>query len=257
MRDVFDMPALLETLRAIRKRDAARARRRHAHAFPFRLVAALQLRGQLHLRRRCAAGRAPRAGALDRSGAVARPAGRRRPARAARRRCRSPKWRSSFRACGRRSACAPPTASTTCCCVLAICRARRSLRAARGSGAGRSAGAAAARAPRCSKSRSPEQKRLIAVEDAARYRDALGIPLPPGLRARAAAAGGGAGARTGSPLRPHARSFYPARDHLALWARCAAGRERFAALLLAAALSKEDSVPAASTANGATPRCCA
>ena len=33
----------------------------------------------------------------------------------------------------------------------------------------------------CSSCASPARRRLVAAEDAARYRDALGIPLPPGL----------------------------------------------------------------------------
>ena len=58
-------------------------------AVAVRRVAALQLRRQLPLRRRRAAGRAPRAGARGRSGAAARAARRRRAARAARSRRRS------------------------------------------------------------------------------------------------------------------------------------------------------------------------
>ena len=55
------------------------------------------------------------------------------------------------------------------------------------------------------------EKRLIAIEDAARYRDALGIPLPPGNRSRPTGASSGAGARTGSPLRPHPWTFHLAQ----------------------------------------------
>ena len=86
LRDVFDMPALVDTLRRIeRARDQA-GDRRFDHAVAVRVGAALRLRRQLHLRRRRAAGRAPRAGALDRSGAAARAARRGRAAGAARRR---------------------------------------------------------------------------------------------------------------------------------------------------------------------------
>ena len=59
------------------------------------------------------------------------------------------------------------------------------------------------------------EKRLIAVEDAARYRDALGIPLPPGLRPRSAA-GDRSGVGTGSPLRPDSRTLHLARSQLPL-----------------------------------------
>ena len=67
--------------------QCARACRRYAYPFALCFLAALQLRSQLHLRRRCAAGRAPRPGAFHRSGAVARPAGRCRSARVAGCRC--------------------------------------------------------------------------------------------------------------------------------------------------------------------------
>ena len=42
----------------------------------------------------------------------------------------------------------------------------------------------------CWRSRSLGEKRLIAIEDAARYRDALGIPLPPGIATALLADGG-------------------------------------------------------------------
>jgi ATP-dependent Lhr-like helicase len=48
------------------------------------------------------------------------------------------------------------------------------------------------------------EQRFIAVEDAARYRDAIGVPLPPGLPVDAARAGRRSGRRSGAPLRPHA-----------------------------------------------------
>ena len=84
LRDHFDMPALVDTLRQDFVARAARDDHRFARAVAVRGVAALQLRRQLHLRRRRAAGGAARAGALGRSGAAARAARRRRAARAAR-----------------------------------------------------------------------------------------------------------------------------------------------------------------------------
>ncbi len=69
-----------------------------------------------------------------------------------------------------------------CCCAWAIFLARRS--------------SAVSRRPICMPSlerllrarrlleiKIAGEKRVIAVEDAARYRDALGIPLPPGIAA--------------------------------------------------------------------------
>ena len=76
LRDHFDMPALVDTLR--------RGDDRLEGPLAVRLVAALQLRRQLHLRRRRAAGGAPRAGIVGGPGAAPRAARRRRAARAAR-----------------------------------------------------------------------------------------------------------------------------------------------------------------------------
>ena len=55
-----------------------------------------------------------------------------------------------------------------------------------------------------------------------------GHSASPGNRARPAAAGSGAGARTGSPLRPDPRALHPARSHRPLCAGCAAGGKRLA-----------------------------
>ena len=84
----------------IEQRQVARACCGNAQALAVCLVAAVQLRGQFHLRRRRAAGRAPRAGADDRSGAVARAAGRGRSARTARRRCDCGSGRGGAVPCG-------------------------------------------------------------------------------------------------------------------------------------------------------------
>ena len=114
LRDHFDMPALVDTLRKLSSAHAARDDDRFEGAVAVCRVAALQLRRQLHLRRRRAAGRAARAGAVGRSGAAARAAWRRRAARAARsRRAR----RASSGSCSISTSsitCGPPTACTTC-----------------------------------------------------------------------------------------------------------------------------------------------
>ncbi len=52
------------------------------------------------------------------------------------------------------------------------------------------------------------EERLIAVEDAARYRDALGMPLPPGLPEALLEPVADRGRRSGAALRPHARPVH-------------------------------------------------
>ena len=107
---------------------AARRQRRIAEAVAVCGVAAVRLRRQLHLRRRCAAGRAARAGAVGRSIAAARADRRRRAARSARR----------IRARHARAGAAAPAAALPC----AIDRRRsRSAAAARRSVARRDRGA--------------------------------------------------------------------------------------------------------------------
>ncbi len=83
LRDVFDMPALMEMLRGDREPVAAGAYGGLADAEPVCGGAAVQLCGELHLRRRCSAGGAAGAGAFDRPGPAARADGRCGPARAA------------------------------------------------------------------------------------------------------------------------------------------------------------------------------
>ena len=152
-------------------------------AVAVRRVAALQLRRELPLRRRRAARRASRPGAGRRSGAAARAARRRRAARAARRRvdgrASSGSCSGSIRSTTRKSADARPRHAARArrphaeelACASASSARRRREPSARSSRARRVA-------RRCA---SPASARYIAVEDAARYRDALGVPLPPGI----------------------------------------------------------------------------
>ena len=86
LRDVFDMPALVDTLRRLETREIKAVTVDSTMPVPIRVGAPLRLRRQLHLRRRRAARRTPRAGAGDRPGAAARAARRSGAARAARRR---------------------------------------------------------------------------------------------------------------------------------------------------------------------------
>ena len=80
LRDVFDIPALAETLRAVQTRAGAGGAGGHGDAVALRGVAVVRVRGQLPVRRRRAAGRAPGAGADDRPVAAAGAAGIRRTA---------------------------------------------------------------------------------------------------------------------------------------------------------------------------------
>ena len=50
-------------------------------------------------------------------------------------------------------------------------------------------------------------ERWAVVEDVARLRDGLGVPVPPGVPARVHRAGGGPAGRPGRPLRPHPRAL--------------------------------------------------
>ena len=101
------------------------------------------------------------------------------------------------------------------------------------------------------------EKRLIAVEDAARYRDALGIPLPPGIAPALLQP-------VVAPVLELVRRF--ARTHgpftlREVTARFAWTRRRSRApcrrCCSTAAFWKGDSVPEASIASGVMPRCCA
>ena len=85
LRDIFDLPALTDILTRIRSRTIRVVDGRIADAVAVLVVAAVRLRRELPLRRRCAARRTARAGALGRSIAAARSDRRHRAARSARR----------------------------------------------------------------------------------------------------------------------------------------------------------------------------
>ena len=213
LRDFFDMPALVATLADVRSRKIRVATVDSETAVAVCRVAALQLRRELPLRRRRAAGRAPRAGARRRSGAAARAARRRRAARAAR---RGRRWTRSSGSCsGSIRSTSAKSADGVHDMLLVARRPRRATRfAARIVDAGRrrqrsrtlDRGAARAAA-----SASPASARYIAVEDAARYRDALGVPLPPGIPESLLAAGARSARRSRAALRAHARAVHRRR----------------------------------------------
>ena len=119
LRDIFDLPALTDIMRRVRSRSLARRQRRIAEAVAVCRVAAVRLRRQLHLRRRCAARRAAGAGAVGRSVAAARSDRRHRAARPARRiRARHARAGAAASA-GRASTRDRPTRFTICCCASA------------------------------------------------------------------------------------------------------------------------------------------
>ncbi len=146
-------------------------------AVALRPVAGLRLRGQLHVRGRRPAGRAPGPGPHPRPAHAGRAGGRRRAARAHRPRRPGRRSRPSCRPSTTGGGPATPTRPTTCCAGSATspsselrARSTERLRRRRWS---RTAGPS-----RCA---SPARSRLIAAEDAGRYRDALGVQTPPGL----------------------------------------------------------------------------
>ena len=153
-----------------------------------------------------------------------------------------------------------PTPSTTCSCGSATCRTTEIAGARRG---GRSfaravagARAGAAHRARAGRRRAP---RVIAVEDAARYRDALGAPLPQGIARGAPPAGARSARRSRAPLRAHARTVHDRRS-----ARDAFGIGQAMAEEALARIRghrprarRASSAPAARIASGAKPACCA
>ncbi len=156
-------------------RHHPRHRRRFRQAFALRLRAALLLHRQLHLRWRRSSRRTPRAGALHRSIAARgnsrqhrfpRAARQSRPRRsrtaAASARPRLPgaphRWLARSPPAPRRSLAEEIQARSTGGSITELTAARRAVRV-------RIAG----------------ETRFIPVEYAARYRDAVGVPLPPGL----------------------------------------------------------------------------
>ena len=129
LRDVFDLPALVELLAKVRSR-AVRVHTVDVHqVVAVCRVAALRLRRQLPLRRRRAAGRAPRPRAVGGPGAAGRAHRRGRAAHAGR--PRGAGGARARRAATARASTTParPTPCTTCCCGSATCRWPRSRRA--------------------------------------------------------------------------------------------------------------------------------
>ena len=212
LRDFFDMPALVQTLADLRSRKLRVVDRRFREAVAVCRLAALQLRRELS----------------------STTATRRSPSAARR---RSPSIRRSCASCSATRSCASCSIADAIDAVerqlqrldpkyharsvdgvhdmllaigdlttdeIAARSARRTTRRASRT-LGRSA-------PRAAAPRSPASTRYVAVEDAARYRDALGVPLPPGVARGAAAAGARSARRSRAALRADARAVH--RDGL-------------------------------------------
>ncbi len=101
------------------------------------------------------------------------------------------------------------------------------------------------------------ETRVIAVEDAARYRDGLGAPLPPGLPAALLEPVRRPDRRPAPPLRAHARPVHGRRSRRAVRPGRRRGRRDAAPPgRRAAGWSRASSGRARAAASGAMPRCC-
>ena len=181
LRDVLDVPGLIElAARPARARAVAR-RGRDADRVAVRLVAALRLRRDVHVRGRRAERRAPRRRAV----AGPRPAARAaRPGGAARAHRPRTRWSRSRPTCSTAPTARAPrraTRSPTSCAASATSRPRRCA----------SASSRRRRPTRCSTRWPPSaarcalriggEPRWVAADDAGLYRDALGTVPPGGL----------------------------------------------------------------------------
>ena len=181
LRDVLDVPGLQELLRKLHSRELSRRRGRDADRVAVRLLAALRLRRDLHVRGRHAERRAPRRRALARPrpaaraarpGGAARPdrprragAGRGRPAAAVRAHPRGHRRRAARRPAPARR---PDRATSS---RQRAARARTSRPGSEQLGGER----------RAIRVRVGGEQRWVAAEDAGLYRDALGAVPPGGL----------------------------------------------------------------------------
>ena len=252
LRDVLDLPGLEELLTKLHSRELTRGRGRDADRVAVRVLAAVRLRRDVHVRGRHAQRRAPRrrAGAGPRPAArAARPGGAARPDRPGRR------WRRSRpTSSGARSA-RGPTPPTRLHDVLRRVGDLTDGRAARALD-GRLRRRCSTADRRAIAIRLAGEERWIAAEDAGLYRDALGVVPPrrhPGrvprgrARTRWSASPAAGRART-ARSRPAALKA-PLRRRLQPRAR----RSSSAPAISSAA----SCAPAARRASGATPRCCA
>ena len=243
LQDVFDLPAL--------RGAAARARRRAQldlvevetqSASPYSRVAALRLHRDLHVRGRHAAGRAARAGAVARprpAARAARPGGAARPARRATRSSEVERQLQRRADDARRAARPAAPARRPARGRVRRRRSREPLLAERRAVLVRIAG----------------EERLIAAEDAGRYRDALGAMPPSGLPDAFLEGGPDSLRQLVLRFAKGRGPFTTARGERALRPR---RRRRSSPSSSATSCSCAASCgPAAPSASGATPTCCA
>ena len=248
LRDVFDMPALVTTLRAVQTRAFASCTMDTPTPSPFAAVAALRLCRELHLRGRRAPRRAPGPGARHRPGPAARAA-------------RDAELRELLDP----DALAEVERSSSVSGGVPRAHARRNPRPAAphrrpvGRGAARRVPAdvppddgdqlVRARRPSGSASAASRARR---GRGCGRYRDALGVPLPPGLPEALLARARGP-ARSGLAATPAHTAPSPPRSSR----RGSASRATAEPALRRSGrgtLSRASSAPAGSIGSGATPR---
>ena len=148
----------------------------------------------------------------------------------------------------------------TCCALLGpLTDADDRPRPVDASGAPRRSGRRSRRPAVRSGCGSPARSGGAAVEDAARLRDALGVPVPPGVPdAFTEPVADPLGDLVG-PVRPHARSVHHAADVAGRLRARAGGRARRSAAAGRGRAGRRGRVPTRrrTAASGATPRCCA
>ncbi len=184
LRDVLDVPGLVELLTALHRREISLVEVETADRLAVRLLAAVRLRRDVHVRGRHAERRAPRGGAVARPRAAARAAragGAARPDRPGRAGAGRGATSSSSRTCAGRPA---ATGCTTCCARVG------DLTVGGGAGCGWSTGSTRdamleeLRGERRAVAvRLAGEERWIDAADAGLYRDALGAAPPGGLPA--------------------------------------------------------------------------
>ena len=210
LRDVLDLPGLVELLAELHRRELALVEVETRDRLAVRLLAAVRLRRDLHVRGRRPERRAARGGAV----AGPRPAARAaRPGGAARADRSRARWRASRHELQRRS---ERTQATRPRRPARRAAPRRRPRRRGGCGArARRARLPAmlaelARERRAVRVRIGGEQRWIAADDAGLYRDALGV-APAGRPARRVPRGRARRARRGS-LRRYARTHGPFTD---------------------------------------------
>ena len=225
LRDVFDMPALVETLggwsaarsawRPWTRRLRHRSRPRCSLVTSPTICTTAMRRSPSGARRRCRSIRRSCASCSERSSCVSCST-----------RTQLRRSRPSFSTCTRIGVPGPWTACTISCCGSVICRSMRSTRARNIDG--RRAADESDEGATGDRRDAAGQPRIVPVEYASRYRDGLGVPLPHGT-ARSASRGG-ASRRAGpcAPVRANPCALHDARKFAA---RYGLGRSTAEALL--------------------------